>query len=124
LAQQSWHLPAHRVLYDGTSYQWLIPAYLTVLTGAFTVGIPGVNSKFTVSDTFIFINTILFGTAPGVLTGALDRLVSSIRCKTTSRRKQTIPFNVNYSSALSLPPENAPGIAFVVVSRTRGGGAA
>ena len=84
---------AYRVFHDGVSYQWLILAYLTVLTGAFTVGIPGVNSKFSVSDTFIFINTILFGTAAGVLTGALDGLVGSIRCKTASQRKQTIPFN-------------------------------
>jgi len=81
------------VVNNSVSYQWLILAYLTVLTGAFTVKIPGVNSKFSVSDAFIFINMILFGTAAGVLTGALDGLVGSLRSATTSNRKQTIPFN-------------------------------
>ena len=86
-------LSIYRIIHDSISYQWLILAYLTVLTGAFTVRIPRVNSKFSVSDTFIFINTILFGTAAGVLTGALDGLVGSLRSMTTAKRIQTIPFN-------------------------------
>jgi len=86
-------LSIYRVIHNTVSYEWLILAYLTVLTGAFTVRIPRVNSKFSASDTFIFINTILFGTAAGVLTAALDGAIGSIRCRTTSRRIQTIPFN-------------------------------
>jgi uncharacterized membrane protein len=87
-------LSVYRVIHDAVSYQWLILAYLTVLTGAFTIKIPRVNSKFSASDTFIFINTILFGTAAGVLTAALDGVIGSIRCRTTSQRKKTIPFNM------------------------------
>jgi hypothetical protein len=83
----------YRVVLDGVSYQWIILAYLTVLTGAFTIAIPGVNSRFSVSDTFIFLNTLLFGTAAGVLTGALDGLVGSLRCRTAAQRKQILPFN-------------------------------
>jgi len=86
-------LSIYRVIQTAVSYEWLILAYLAVLTGAFTVRIPRVNSKFSASDTFIFINTILFGTAAGVLTAALDGAIGSIRCRTTSRRIQTIPFN-------------------------------
>jgi uncharacterized membrane protein len=86
-------LSLYRVAFGGVSYQWIILAYLTVLTGAFTIKIPGVNSKLSVSDTFVFINTILFGTAAGVLTAALDGMIGSIRCGTPSRRKWTIPFN-------------------------------
>ena len=84
----------YRILHDGVSYEWLVLAYLTVLTSAFTIRIPRVNSKFSVSDTFIFVNTILFGTAAGVLTGALDAFLGSFRCRTTSQRKKTIPFNM------------------------------
>ena len=76
-----------------SGYHWLILAYLTVLTGAFTIKIPGVNSKLSVSDTFVFINMILFGTTAGVLTAALDGLIGSIRCGTPSQRKWTVPFN-------------------------------
>jgi len=86
-------LSIYRVIQNAVSYEWLILAYLTILTGAFTIKIPRVNSKFSASDTFIFINTILFGTAAGVLTAALDGAIGSIRCRTTSRRIQTIPFN-------------------------------
>ncbi len=83
----------YRVVLDGVSYQWIILAYLTVLTGVFTIAIPGVNAKFSVSDTFIFLNTLLFGAAAGVLTGALDGLVGSIGCRTTAQRKRILPFN-------------------------------
>jgi uncharacterized membrane protein len=86
-------LSVYRVIHYAVGYEWLILAYLTVLTGAFTVKIPRVNSKFTTSDAFVFINTILFGTAAGVLTAALDGFIGSIRCKDTARRAQTIPFN-------------------------------
>jgi hypothetical protein len=88
-------LSVYRVIRYAAGYEWLVLAYLTVLTGAFTIKIPRVNSKFTTSDTFIFINTILFGTAAGALTAALDGLIGSIRCKDTSRRIQTIPFNIS-----------------------------
>jgi uncharacterized membrane protein len=84
---------AYKVVVDGLSYQWLILAYLTILTGAFTIRIPGVNSKISVADTFIFINTILFGVAAGVLTAALDGCLASIRFETPSRRRRATPFN-------------------------------
>jgi uncharacterized membrane protein len=86
-------LSLYRVVSGGVSYQWIILAYLTVLTGTFTIAIPGVNSKLSVSDAFVFINTILFGTAAGVLTAALDGAIGSFRCRTASQRKWTIPFN-------------------------------
>ena len=86
-------LSLHRLATGEVSYQWMILAYLTILTGTFTIAIPRANSKLSVSDTFIFINTILFGTAAGVLTAALDGLVGSLRCRTKAQRKWTLPFN-------------------------------
>jgi hypothetical protein len=86
-------LSLYRAAFGGVSYQWIILAYLTVLTGTFTIAIPGGNSKLSVSDAFVFINTILFGTAAGVLTAALDGIIGSCRCRTSARRKWTIPFN-------------------------------
>lgn len=62
-------LSLYRVV-SGGGYQWILLAYGTVLTGTLTIVIPGVNSKLSVSDAFVFINTILFGTAAGVLTAA------------------------------------------------------
>jgi len=74
-------------------YQWLILAALTVITGSFTVKIPGVDSKVSIADTFIFTNIVLFGTAAGTITAALDGLAGSIRSKTKSRRLDYILFN-------------------------------
>jgi len=82
--------------YAGThavNYQWLILASLTIITGSFTVQIPGVNSKVSVADTFIFINIVLFGPAAGTITAALDGLAGSVRAKTTSRRLEFTIFN-------------------------------
>ncbi len=76
------------------SYQWLILASLTIITGSFTVKIPGVDSKVSIADTFIFINIVLFGPAAGTVTAALDGLVGSIRAKNKSRRLEYALFNV------------------------------
>jgi hypothetical protein len=89
----------YRMATAWAGYQWLILAYLTILTGAFTIKIPGMNSKLSVSDAFVFMNTILFGTAAGVLTAALDGIIGSFRCRTTAQRKWTVPFN---TAALAL----------------------
>jgi diguanylate cyclase (GGDEF)-like protein/putative nucleotidyltransferase with HDIG domain len=89
-------------------YQWLILASLTVITGSFTVRIPGVNSKVSVADTFIFTNIVLFGPAAGTVTAALDGLAGSIRAKTTSRRLEFTLFN---TANMALSAQLA-GVAF------------
>ncbi len=86
-------LSVYRMAAAWPGYHWLILAYLTILTGAFTIRIPRVDSKLSVSDAFVFINLILFGTAAGVLTAALDGMIGSMRCGTPSRRNWTVPFN-------------------------------
>ena len=39
---------------QAVDYQWLILAALTLLTGTFTVRIPGIPARLSVSDTFVF----------------------------------------------------------------------
>ncbi len=82
------------------AYQWLILASLTVVTGSFTIKIPGVNSKLSLSDTLICINLVLFGPAAGSITAALDGIFGSVRAKTASRRLEFAVFNAS-SMALS-----------------------
>jgi len=91
--------------------EWIIVASLTILTGSFTVRIPGLNSKISVADTFIFTNTILFGVAPGIITAALDALMGSLRSTTANRRLEYALFNVGataFSACLA-------GVTFFVV---------
>jgi len=82
------------ILFGGNPvYQWLILASLTVITGAFTIKLPGVNSKISLADTLICINIVLFGPAAGALTAALDGVIGSVRAKTSSRRLEFALFN-------------------------------
>src|SRR5437867_4115216 len=82
-------------LSDGsTSFQWIILASLTVLTGSFTVKIPGIHSKISVADTFVFTNIILFGPAAGAITAALDGLMGSVRMSPSTRRLGYMLFNM------------------------------
>jgi diguanylate cyclase (GGDEF)-like protein len=76
-------------------YHWLILASLTVISSSCTVRIPGTNSKISVGDTFFFTNIILYGTPAGVVTAALDALISSICARNRSRRLQYALFNIS-----------------------------
>ena len=82
--------------------EWLILAALTLLTGAFTVKIPSIPVRLSVSETFVFASVILFGTCAGTLTVALEILVVIV---IGSGRKARDPlrvlFNVS-SAALSI----------------------
>jgi diguanylate cyclase (GGDEF)-like protein len=75
-------------------YQWLIFVGLTIVTSSCTIRIPGTNSKISIGDTFFFTNVILYGTPAGIITAAVDALVSSLRARSRSRRIQYALFNV------------------------------
>jgi len=64
---------------DRTPSEWLIFAALALLTGSFTIKIPSVAARFSVSETFIFSCVLLFGPAPATVTMVLDGLVISAR---------------------------------------------
>ena len=64
---------------QGVDPQWLILAALTLLTGTFTVRIPGIPARLSVSDTFVFASVLLFGPAAGTITALLDALIISLR---------------------------------------------
>lgn len=55
--------------------QWLALAALTLLTGSFTIKIPSVTARLSVSETFVFASVLLFGTCAGTITVALEVLV-------------------------------------------------
>lgn len=58
--------------------QWLVLAALTLFTGSFTVKLPSLPAKISVSDTFVFTSVLLFGPAAGTVTVVLDALVISL----------------------------------------------
>jgi len=89
----------------------MVWAALGVLAGRFTVPIPGVKSRISISDAFILANIMLFGTYVGVVTAALDGSLGSVRAKMSGRRYQYALFN---TAALSISSA-AAGIVFPAV---------
>jgi diguanylate cyclase (GGDEF)-like protein len=75
-------------------WKWLVLAGLTIVSSTCTIRIPATNSKISIGDTFFFTNIILFGTPAGIITAAVDALVSSLRARNRSRRIQYSLFNV------------------------------
>jgi diguanylate cyclase (GGDEF)-like protein len=73
--------------------QWLILAFITILTSSYSIRIPGINSKISIGDTLFFTNLLLFGIPAGVITAALDGFAGSVRSQTTNRRIQYTLFN-------------------------------
>lgn len=56
--------------------QWIALAVLTLFTGAFTIKIPSVSARLSVSETFVFASVLLFGTCAGTITVSLEILVA------------------------------------------------
>lgn len=91
--------------------QWLILAALTLLTGTFTVRIPGITARLSVSDTFVFASALLFGPAAGTITALLDALIISLRLGHHAREPFRVIFN---GSAVALSTYVAAHVFFGV----------
>jgi putative nucleotidyltransferase with HDIG domain len=87
-----------QLLTQNVSVQWLILAALTLLTGSFTVGIPSIKARLSVSDTFVFASVLLFGPAAGTITVVLDILIVSLRLSRPFRAPRRVIFNVALSA--------------------------
>ncbi|MGB7218631.1 MAG: HD domain-containing phosphohydrolase [Vicinamibacterales bacterium] len=81
--------------------QWLILAALTVLTGSFTIKVPSITARISVSETFVFASVLLFGAAAGTLTVLLETLIVSLWLKPQARSLPRLLFNIG-SSAVSI----------------------
>jgi putative nucleotidyltransferase with HDIG domain len=56
---------------------WLFLAGLTALTGSFTIRVPRVRARISVSDAFVFASVMLFGPATATVIVALDSIVAA-----------------------------------------------
>ena len=60
------------------AFQWFLLLVLMLVSGTFAVKIPALNARLSVSETFVFIMVLLFGTGPATVTAAIDGLAVSI----------------------------------------------
>ena len=75
-------------------FEWFTLAVLTLLTGSFTVKVPSLSARFSVSETFVFASALMFGPSAGTLTVVLDALVISFWLNKSTRSLRRILFNV------------------------------
>jgi putative nucleotidyltransferase with HDIG domain len=92
---------------DPPTLQWFVLAALTLLTGSFTVKLPSLSAKISVSETFVFTSVLLFGPHGGTITVILDALVISLWMKRAKRTPVRVLFN-----------STAPAIAIRIASET------
>lgn len=77
------------------SSAWLALAALTVLTGSFTVKIPGLVARLSVSEPFVFAATLWFGPSVGAVTASLDALIMSLWLLPDLKTLHRVVFNVS-----------------------------
>ena len=66
-------------------FEWLLLAIVTVmLVSRIDIGLPRISSTVTLSDAFIFISVLLYGTHPSVILAGADAAICSLQYK--SRR--------------------------------------
>lgn len=75
-------------------WNWAILAILTLASGSATVRLPSMPATISVSETFVFTSVLLFGSAAGTLTVALDALVISFWSYRKGHPPYKIVFNV------------------------------
>jgi putative nucleotidyltransferase with HDIG domain len=108
---------AHEVYTRSPSGQWLILAALTLLTGSFSVRIPAVSARISVSEAFVFASVLLFGPAPATLIVALDSFVLSLWQKADQWHRLRSVFNF---SAVALAIWTAAEIFFALTGARPG----
>jgi diguanylate cyclase (GGDEF)-like protein/putative nucleotidyltransferase with HDIG domain len=57
--------------------QWLFLAGLTLLSGSFTVKVPAIRARLSISETFVFASVLLFGAEAGAVTVLIECFVIS-----------------------------------------------
>ena len=77
------------------SNQWVILAALTLLTGSFSVKVPSIAARISVSDAFVFASVLLFGPAPATVIVASDCFVMSLWLSDASRSPLRSLFNLS-----------------------------
>src|SRR5690242_14497158 len=75
-------------------YEWFVLAGLTLLSGSFTVKVPTIPARLSVSEAFVFAAVLLHGPAAATMVVALDSLIISLWSFRTSRRPERLLFNL------------------------------
>lgn len=89
---------------------WYYLTFLTLFSGFLSVRFQSIGARFSVSETFVFSGTLLYGQAVGTVLVLLDALVLSLKIWYTKRRIDFVqtPFN------LAAPPLSVWAASYVL----------
>jgi putative nucleotidyltransferase with HDIG domain len=73
---------------------WLVLAALTLLTGSFSIKVPSVDARISVSEAFVIAGVLLFGPPVATLIVALDSLVLTTWIRSPGRSSLRALFNM------------------------------
>ena len=111
-------LCAYRLPVAQLDSKFIALVLITILVGSrITIKIPGARGEISVSDTFVFLAILLFGTEAAVLLAAAEALCSSIRF---SKKSKVLFFNAGVMSVATFITASTLRLAFPAVS-LRGG---
>jgi putative nucleotidyltransferase with HDIG domain len=94
-------LSARDVYLRNSWNDWIVLAALTLLTGSFTVKIPGLLARISVSDAFVFASVLAFGPSVATVIVAIDSIVATLWMRPEHRSLLRSLFNLA-SVALSI----------------------
>src|SRR5579872_3005302 len=85
----------YQLFVEPVGNEWFILAVLTLISGSATVKLPSSNASISISETFVFTATLLYGPAAGTTIVALDGLVGAFRIAPRNRRLHRALFNMS-----------------------------
>lgn len=94
-------LSVERLWTERASPEWLFLAGLALLSGAFTIRVPAVPARISVSEAFVFTTVLLYGPSAATVVVILDALSISFWLQRNRRSWVRIPFSLS-ASALAI----------------------
>ena len=82
-------------------WNWLVLAALVVLTGSFSIKVPSVDARLSVSEAFVFAAVLLFGPHVGTLIVVIDSIILTSWLRRPSRSLVRAMFNMS-SGAIAI----------------------
>ena len=76
------------------SPQWLVLALLAFLTGSFSIKLPSINARISVSEAFVFAAVLLFGPSAATIIVTLDAIILSSWASSRRHSKVRAAFNI------------------------------
>jgi putative nucleotidyltransferase with HDIG domain len=83
---------------EALNRDWLLLGALTLLTGSFTIRIPRLSIRISVSDAFVFASVMMFGASVGTVIVAVDSVVATLWMRRENRSLLRSSFNLSVAT--------------------------